>query len=860
MFRHTVGRLILTLALVACSQGETAYTSQQPDIQTIDTGPEISVIDLVQIVETEAPERLDDFNQPCTSNIGCESGWCVEGPTGYVCTQTCLEECPFGFQCKSAAATGTDIIFLCVPHVQKLCEPCLDSAQCYEGDCIQIGDDILNYCTAPCGEGDSCPKGYECDLSGDASADKQCMPIVGTCSCTPATAGAKRTCTSVNEFGSCLGWSTCDAEKGWIDCTADTPAQELCDGLDNDCDGVIDNGLEAPPCEKQEGVCANSVKTCGGTKNWLNCGTGTLPDSYEPVELSCDGLDNDCDGSADMIDVDKDGHIAAACGGDDCDDLNPISYKGAVEFCGDGADNDCSGTAEDKDADNDGHIDVACGGDDCNDNSALAKPGLSEVCGDGLDNDCDGGIDNKDSDDDTFLDPACGGNDCNDSDAGINPLAKEQCDMVDNDCDGVVDKIDIDNDGHISLACGGDDCDDLNPLSYPGATEFCGDGADNDCSGTAEDKDVDNDGQIDVACGGTDCNDNSSLAKAGLEEVCGDGLDNDCDGSIDNKDVDNDSFLDPKCGGTDCNDKEKSVHPGAVEQCDGLDNDCNGTVDDKDLDGDGFIDVACPNGSDCDDDAISVNPGMDEVCGDDGQVDEDCSGKDGDKDVDQDGQTDANPLCDAGTDCDDYDSNVYKGAVEIYDTKDSDCDGTVDEGLIAKGAVIVTEIMANPASVGDGYGEWFEVTNVSEKTVNLASWVVTDENTPTTDKFVLPVSASVLVEPGQSAVLCRNADPLLNGGVICDFGYDDFILAQKGDEIILSLAGVEIDRVAYGGMGWKPTLAGVSLNFDPVKFDPATNDLGGSWCYSPKSPESSIPGGDTGTPGTQNLSCGPFAN
>ncbi|HIA02501.1 MAG TPA: hypothetical protein EYN66_11415, partial [Myxococcales bacterium] len=65
----------MTLALVACSQGETAYTSQQPDIQTIDTGPEISVIDLVQIVETEAPERLDDFNQPCTSNIGCESGW-----------------------------------------------------------------------------------------------------------------------------------------------------------------------------------------------------------------------------------------------------------------------------------------------------------------------------------------------------------------------------------------------------------------------------------------------------------------------------------------------------------------------------------------------------------------------------------------------------------------------------------------------------------------------------------------------------------------------------------------------------------------------------------------------------------------
>lgn len=75
---------------------------------------------------------------------------------------------------------------------------------------------------------------------------------------------------------------------------------EACDGVDNDCSGVIDDKLAPRPCELQTGVCAGAVKSCGGANGWFACGPYEYGPEYEFVESKIDGLDNDCDERVDV--------------------------------------------------------------------------------------------------------------------------------------------------------------------------------------------------------------------------------------------------------------------------------------------------------------------------------------------------------------------------------------------------------------------------------------------------------------------------------------------------------------------------------------------------------------------------------
>jgi hypothetical protein len=219
-----------------------------------------------------------------------------------------------------------------------------------------------------------------------------------------------------------------------------------------------------------------------------------------------------------LRDDDQDGAVASACGGADCNDLNPSVFPGAPENCTDGSDNDCNGVA------------------DCNDPSCTSAPlcgctPAPESCQNGVDDDCDGTVD--------CLDAACQGTPvcgCLTTEAGL-------CgNGFDDDCDGLI------------------DCDDPTCASTPqcqcqATPEFCGDGQDNDCDLLVDCADPQCQGVFPCAC-----------QPPGSPEQCSDGVDNDCDTLPDCSD--SQCLTSPAC--SQC----------SPEQCsDGVDNDCDLLID-----------------------------------------------------------------------------------------------------------------------------------------------------------------------------------------------------------------------------------------------------------------------------------------
>jgi hypothetical protein len=158
------------------------------------------------------------------------------------------------------------------------------------------------------------------------AADGQCVLDCGGKPC-PCTPGETKPCTDVGECRD--GARRCVAgELGACEWKLG-PQPELCDGKDNDCNGKTDDGLVAPGCEKQSGVCAGAVKACGGASGWLACGdkeyqaaAQQLGVTYQAVEALCDGKDNDCNGATDEA---AGCSCKPACGGKVC---------GADDGCG----------------------------------------------------------------------------------------------------------------------------------------------------------------------------------------------------------------------------------------------------------------------------------------------------------------------------------------------------------------------------------------------------------------------------------------------------------------------------------------------------------------------------------------------
>jgi hypothetical protein len=220
-------------------------------------------------------------------------------------------------------------------------------------------------------------------------------------------------------------------------------AAELCDGLDNDCDGAVDEDVVMATFYRDgdgdgAGDPAATATGCAAPAGYVlaagDCDDGD-PARHPAASEACDGLDNDCDGAVD-------------------DGVAPAMYY--PDRDGDGAGDPAAGVAACSPPA--GHVGTA---GDCDDGLATVFPGAAELC-DGLDNDCDGAVDEdggaatfyRDGDGDGFGDPgqvvtACvapagyvtAEGDCDDGNPEVFPGEHEVCDGLDNDCDGAADNL-----------------------------------------------------------------------------------------------------------------------------------------------------------------------------------------------------------------------------------------------------------------------------------------------------------------------------------------------------------------------------------------------------------------------------------
>ncbi|MFT7678412.1 MAG: hypothetical protein ACI8QC_002402 [Planctomycetota bacterium] len=167
------------------------------------------------------------------------------------------------------------------------------------------------------------------------------------------------------------------------------------------------------------------------------------------------------------------------------------------------------------------------------------------------------------------------------------------------------------------------------------------------------------------------------------------------------------------------------------------------------------------------------------------------------------------------------------------------------------GEVIITEIMKDPSAVSDTSGEWIEFYNTTSQPIDVEGWVISDMGSDATQ--LTNAGLGIMVPARGYAVVAKQTDAGLNGGVQAAGSYGSFTLSNGEDEVVLSLpGGYVVDQVNYDdGVLW-PDVGGASLQLSTERLASTWNDLGENWCSS----STPFGVGDLGTPAARNEYCG----
>jgi hypothetical protein len=324
----------------ACTIGETCNFASgcTGGIDIICSNGDVCVSGTCQSEKCALPAKPlpGEFGAVCTTGNDCDAGYCLNTPNGEICTQDCTNNCcPGGWACLNISPT-MDPWYGCTPKLIHTCDPCSDDSQCQSpgdpaGLCLSYGN-AGNFCGGTCMTDPDCPGGYFCKkgAKGTAGIGNQCVKKNSVCDCSAVamTLGLTTNCTNTTKFGTCAGTRTCTS-SGLTACNAPAASAEVCNGIDDNCDGATDEvgssgctnwfadkdgdgygtGTGSCVCSKPAGAFASQNGDCNDT----------LASVHPGATPFCSGFDGNCDGVLDVV---------------PCDDGDPCTLDGCAFVLG----------------------------------------------------------------------------------------------------------------------------------------------------------------------------------------------------------------------------------------------------------------------------------------------------------------------------------------------------------------------------------------------------------------------------------------------------------------------------------------------------------------------------------------------